>query len=260
MSDANQSKPVPEDDHWEVYVTYVDEKPAVILVDISVSKIAPIVRLPNLSWVWVYLQNPDDDGFPTDEEDVRLNEIEDSLNDSIDLTGTKYVGRVTSDGRREFYFYAENSQSFRESVSAAMQSVTGYRFEIDETDDEEWRHYCDVLYPSSEDLQQIRNQHEITRLQEAGDSLTKPRPVDHFVNFKTTKDRAEFIALAEDMGFEVASQPTRDDAKEYPFSLGLLRVDAVDPETVDEVTFELWELAQHYHGEYDGWCSTVIKK
>lgn len=260
MADSRENNPSKDEDHWEIYVTYVDEKPAVILVDIGVSNRAPIANLPNLSWIWIHIQEPDEEGFPSDEEDIRLNEIEDLLTDSIDSTTNKYVGRLTTDGRREFYFYTESPQEFCQFASKAMQSVAGYEFEIDEADDEEWRHYWDVLYPSPEDFQQIRNQHVITQLQLAGDSLTEPRPLDHFANFKNEEDRAAFIASAQNLGFEAASQPYREQKSEFPFSVGLLRVDAVDPETVDRVTYELWELAQQHHGEYDGWGSTVIKK
>lgn len=259
MSESSERITSADDDHWEIYVTYVDEKPAVILVDIGVSKIAPLTSLPNLSWIWVYIKNPDEEGFPSDNENDRLNEIEDGLTNAIDPADTRYVGRVTSDGRREFYFYTETPQRFRELGSVAMQSASEYEFEIDETDDEEWRHYWDVLYPAPEDFQQIRNNQVITQLQQAGDSLTEPRPLDHFANFKNENDRVAFTAAAEELGFEAVSKPVRDADEEFPYSVGLLRVDAVDPETVDRITFELWELAQQNHGEYDGWGSTVIK-
>lgn len=264
MSDSGQNQPLADEDHWEIYVTYVDEQPAVILVDIAVSRIAPIAKMPCLAWIWVYIRNPDNEGFPSDDENDRLNDIEDALTESLNSADFKYVGRVTTDGRREFYFYTEAVNQFRELATMTMKSVgmqfaTDYEFEIDETDDDEWRHYWDVLYPTPEDFQQIRNQHVLNQLEQAGDTLTEPRPLDHFANFRNEEDRAAFIAAAEALGFEAVSRPVRAENEEFPYSVGLLRVDAVDPETVDRITFELWELASNHNGEYDGWGSTVIK-
>lgn len=259
MSESTEQNAAPDDDHWEIYVTYVDEKPAVILVDIGVAQAAPIEGLSKLVWVWVQIQSPDEEGFPSEDEDFKLNEIEDVVTDSTVSDGVRYAGRITSDGRREFYFYTDNPERFQESASTAMQSVPEYHFEIDNADDEEWRHYFDVLYPSPEDFQQIHNQHVITRLQQAGDSLTPPRPVDHFANFKSEEDRGSFIIAAGTVGFEAVSRPDRDTSVDFPFSVGLLRVDSVDPDTIDQITFELFELARQYNGEYEGWGSKVVK-
>ena len=248
-----------DDDHWEIYVTYVDDKPAVVLVDMTVAEVAPLVGKPTLVWLWVHLQSPDEEGFPSEDEDMRLNEIEDAVTEAVDSTMAKYVGRITSDGRREFYFYTNVPHEFRTAAAAAMTAAPEYRFDIDDADDAEWNHYRDVLYPSPEDFQQIHNQHVISRLHREGDSLTQPRPVDHFANFKSEADREAFVVMAEAMGFEAVSRPERNDETEFPFALGLLRIDPVDAETVDRVTFELFELAQKHDGEYEGWASKVVK-
>lgn len=247
-----------DEDHWEIYVTYVDDKPAVILVDLGVAQKAPISEKSALVWLWVHLAAPDEEGFPSEEEDFKLNEIEDVVTESLETAGVRYVGRITSDGRREFYFYTDDTPSFRDAVEKAMSTFPEYRFEIDETEDPEWKHYHEILYPSPEDFQQIHNQNVIGRLHQAGDSLTQPRPVDHYANFKTTEDRESFIAAAASLGYEAASRPERSDETEYPFAVGLIRVDAVDAETIDRITFELFELAQEHGGEYEGWGSKVV--
>ena len=140
-----------------------------------------------------------------------------------------------------------------------MGSAPDYQFEIDEADDAEWQHYSGVLYPSPEDFQQIHNQHVISRLYDAGDSLTEPRTVDHYANFKSEEDREEFASAAEELGFETVSRPERDGASEFPYAIGMQRVDVVDPETIDRITFELFDLAKQFDGEYEGWGSKVVK-
>lgn len=247
------------DDHWEIYTTYVDEKPAVILVDFGVSKAAPVASLPQLTWLWIHLKSPDHEGFASEEEDIALNEIEDAVTEAFENSKVRYVGRITSDGRREFYFYSADPVEFRRIAEEAMKPFSDYHSDIDDADDGEWSHYWNVLYPSPEDFQQINNAHEIGRLQREGDSLTQPRPVDHFANFKSDEDRNEFAIAAGALGYETVSQKENAENSEYPFSLGLLRTDAVDPETIDDITFELFELAEKYNGEYEGWTSPVVK-
>ena len=246
-------------DHWEIYVSYIDDQPAVILVDLGIGEFAPLAEKPALVWVWVQIPAPDEEGFPTEEEDMKLNDVEDLITDAVEATTARYVGRITSNGRREFYFYTDNPQEFRDAATAAMGSAPDYQFEIDAAEDPDWEHYFSVLMPSPEDSQQIQNQHVIQHLFDSGDSLTEPRPVDHYLNFKTSEDRQTFITEVLALDFEVASQPERGDESEFPFALGLIRNHAVDVETVDDVTFELFELAQQHQGEYEGWGSKVVK-
>ena len=257
MSSADEFADV--EDHWEIYTTYVDEKPAVILVDFGVSKVAPVASMPQLVWLWIHLKSPDSEGFPSEDEDMSLNEIEDAVTDAFEDSKTRYVGRVTSDGRREFYFYTSDPVEFRRVTEESMKAFSGYMSEIDDADDPEWTHYWNVLYPGAEDFQQINNAHEIGRLQREGDSLTRPRPVDHFANFKTEENRTEFAIAAGALGYETVSQKENPEESEYPFNIGLLRTDPVDPETIDEITFELFELAEKHDGLYEGWTSPVVK-
>ena len=260
MSNEIESNSSSPEDHWEIYVTFVDDNPAVILVDVGIAQVAPLEDKPTLAWLWVHVKTPDEEGFPTEEEDMKLNEIEDALTDSLELGDAEYVGRITSDGRREFYFYTSDAAQFREAATAAMITAPEYEFEIDDADDADWQHYLDVLYPSAEDFQQIHNQHVISRLYDAGDSLTEPRPVDHFANFATEADRESFITAAAELGYEAASRPERtEEETEFPFAVGLIRVDSVDAETIDRITFELFELARQHDGEYEGWGSKVVK-
>lgn len=259
MSAANEQSSSPNDDHWEIYVTFVDDKPAVILVDIGIAATVPRLGLPKLVWLWVHIQAPDDEGFASEDEDLKLNEVEDLVTESLGDLSHRYVGRITTDGRREFYFYTDDPQRFQESVTASMQSMPEYRFETESADDEEWQHYQDVLYPSPEDFQQIHNEHVIGQLQRAGDSLFTPRPVDHYANFKTEEGRDAFIIAADAVGFETVSRPDREGESVYPFAVGLMRISAVDPETIDQVTFEVFDLVREHQGEYEGWGSKVVK-
>ena len=97
MSDSTNPDSPADDDHWEIYVTYVDDKPAVILVDIGVASIVPLPAQPVLVWLWVHVLKPDDEGFPTEEEDMRLNEVEDVVTEGFDEDARVLLEKVDED-------------------------------------------------------------------------------------------------------------------------------------------------------------------
>ena len=249
-------------DNWEMYFTHVDDSSAAILVDLGAALTAPDPERPMLLWMWLQLKSPTEEGFASDEEEPRLVEIEDSFIDAVELTtGAVLVGRVTTCGRRQFWFYAKSSEGFEDSVAEAMQpfSEDGYEYEIGEQEDEEWAHYTEVLYPEPADLLDIFNDRIIEELSESGDPLTSSRVVEHYSNFANEADRAAFVCAAEAAGFKKLSDEQSDeDDDELPFSVTLQRDHAVDWDTIDEMTFTLFELAGEHNGQYEGWGSPVV--
>ena len=60
-------------------------------------------------------------------------------------------------------------------------------------------------------------------------------------------------------GYEVVSEKyNKEPDCETPFSVGLQRVSAVEFDIIDEMTFELFDLAMENNGDYEGWGSPVV--
>jgi uncharacterized protein (TIGR01619 family) len=246
-------------DKWEVYFAPVDDEPAAILVDLGIAEEAPDSDRPVLLWMWLQMQSPDENGFATEDEEPMLTQIEDAFIDAVELTtGAPLVGRVTTCGRREFYFYAKSDDGFEDSITEAMEQFEGYEFETGSQPDEEWQQYFSVLYPSDEDSQQIFNRQVIDRLSENGDSLTTPRPVDHFINFESTDDRARFVAALDPIYKVIDEDFDEDPDCTLPYGVILQRISPVDWETIDDIVFELFDMAREYDGKYDGWGAQVV--
>jgi uncharacterized protein (TIGR01619 family) len=244
-----------------MYFAPVDDEPAAILVDIGIAESSPDPDRPVLLWMVLPMKSPDENGFASEEEEELLTSIEDAFIDAVELTSDAIlVGRITTCGRREFYFYAKSDEGFDETITEAMEDFDDYEFETGSQEDEDWSQYLDVLYPSPEDAQQIFNRQVIDRLSESGDSLETPRAVDYFANFASPEDRSAFIAEVVDKGYEVVGQKFRDEPDaDLPYSVNLKRVSPIDWDTIDEYTFELFDLAREHEGEYDGWGSPVVK-
>jgi hypothetical protein len=54
---------------------------------------------------------------------------------------------ITTEGRREFYYYGGSPVPFENAVANAMAPFDEYRFEIGVKHDPQWHQYLTVLYP-----------------------------------------------------------------------------------------------------------------
>ncbi len=247
-------------DTWEVYFANVNDAIASLVVDLGIRDSVPDPERTWLLWCWVYFQQPDENGLSTSEEAPTLGEIEDSLTNSVKLIGAELVGRITTAGHHEFYFYGPRPNRFEKAVATAMRVAPGYEFDSGSQKDHEWSHYLNVLYPSPEDRQRIANRQVIESLESHGDSLEHPRLVSHWIYFGSAEDRSRFVTQAVRRGFKITDEFQANDSEtSQPFSVTLERSDHVDWDTINEVTLDLFRLAQSCGGDYDGWETSVEK-
>ncbi len=103
------------------------------------------------------------------------------------------MGRLTSNGNRDFYFYVEDTTLYSNALSEVMTAFPEYQFDYGAKKDENWSGYFDFLYPSPQQFQSIQNRRIIDQLEKNGDKLTKMRDVDHWIYFKTKRDQDSFL-------------------------------------------------------------------
>jgi len=114
-----------------------------------------------LAWLWIRLNDPRDDGLSRDEEFEALCRYEDDLAALMNERGVGcYVGRITTGGRREFYFYIHAEVDFREIVEPVLEKHQDYLFQSGEKLDSSWSHYFDLLYPGENGMDQIVKRRE----------------------------------------------------------------------------------------------------
>jgi regulator of RNase E activity RraB len=248
-------------DAWDFYFAKVNNVVASLFVDLGIRDSVPDADRPWLLWTWLYFRQPRDDGLSSSEEAPILHEIEDTLTKEVkETTEADLVGRITTAGRREFYFYGPQPGRFEQAVASTQKRFADYEFDTGTKEDPDWSQYLNVLYPSPEEHQRIKNLHVIEALEKHGDSLKKSRPVTHWAYFKSPQDRNKFIAKSVSAGFKVTDQSESDNsAAEHPYGVTLERVDHVDWNSINEATLELFRLAQEVNGDYDGWETSVEK-
>jgi hypothetical protein len=149
-----------------------------------VAKDAPLVAYPVMSYVWLAMKNPRHDGLSSSEDFEALKSLEDLLESWLTSGGSAvYVGRNTSNGFRDFYFYCVPEVDWVTRIAESMRSFSGYRYESGSRPDPEWNSYFDFPLPGNREMQSIQNRRVCDSLQRHGDELTRPRQIDHWAYF-----------------------------------------------------------------------------
>ena len=246
---------------WSPYMCKVNNMVASVFVDLGVKAIAPDKNKPELLWVWVSMNSVREDGLPKDNEFEAQNKIEDILESEI----TKklkaiYVGRVTTSGRREYYFFGPSDNNFENTVKAIMHKFPNNKYQFGSKSDPNWSQYFEFLYPTPQQYQCIQNMKVVEQLRKAGDKLEKARNVSHWAYFKDDKTREIFIQKTTKLGFTPNNEyKTFKSGEKYPYGIMIEKVDKVDPNSIDEVVINIWQIARDLGGDYDGWETSVEK-
>lgn len=247
-------------DDWDQYFARINDAVSSIFVDLGLKPDAPVEKRPWLLWVWIVLQAPKSDGLATGGESPKLNLIGGALDSTISATcGAQLVGRVTGNGRREFYFYAAEPGELQASVASVMKNFADYRHEFGSTFQPEWEQYF-MLYPSESNLERMQNRRRLEELAADGDVHQLPRKVEHWFAFADEATRAACRDLLTAIEFTLEEESlSEDEAEVLPFALIVSRADSVDSHTINGITIELARLAREHSGRYDGWQCEVTR-
>lgn len=202
---------------------------------------------------------PREDGLSSSAEWEELGRLEDALSDRLSRKlKAVFVGRVTSDGQRHFYYYAPTKADFEPVTSQALNSWLDYRFECSTTFDPEWITFQEVLCPSPEEMETIKNLKVLDVLEKHWDDLAAPREVSHWVYFETPENRRRFNQEAQALGYEVKYERDLEEGSSVNrYCTCLVREDKVEYASINEVVIELFRLASDFNGDYDGWETQV---
>ena len=241
---------------WDFYRLRVDDQPASIFVDLGLEASAPLHALPFMAYVRLRMREPRDDGLSSQEEFEMLKRIEVALESGLSGEEVRYVGRNTSSGCRDFYFYVAQPQLWHENVARVLSSFGEYEFDTGTRDDAAWLVYFNFLLPGPVDRQRIRNRRVCEVLESRGDPLIEARQLDHWSYFPDAAGADAYLAEVLALGFQLRSRWSDGDG---PRSHGVQvwRIDTPSFAEIDDVTQPLFEIAQGHRGAYDGWECAV---
>jgi hypothetical protein len=246
---------------WDFYQCRLNGKPASVYLDMGLKKQAPDAKRHALLVVRVFLREPNPgNGMSTDAEYDVLVAMEDQLVQSFkEDFGAVYAGRITTDGRREFFFYSAGAGDVASSARAALSRYAHYRIEAWGQADPLWKHYLEVLYPAGQSLRWIKDKAVIEALEARGDQGAVVRPIIHFSYFPSAGERAVFTGSVENAGFVVNRlSDTGRAADERPYGVVYSLSQAATLAVVSETTGLLTQLSEKNGGTYDGWECEVV--
>jgi hypothetical protein len=241
-------------DHWDFYFCLVEGETASIFLDLGIASEAPISTHPHMACVRLAMRDPRADGLSSQQEFEALKAVEDDLTDTITKQcGAIYVGRNTSAGYRDFYFYASDPDRFTQAAEAATSRHAPYRCEVGTSPDSDWSAYFTFLIPTADDRQRMLNRELRVALEDRGDVLTEPRMIDHRAYFPTPDAASAYADQIKEMSFAAAPAGLME---EGGYAVDFERVDA--PAEMDDVSPRLARLAGDLNGVYDGWGCTIV--
>lgn len=248
--------------NWDFFMCRIEGAPASIRTNLALIEVAPLEGLSQRLQFYIKMQNPRPDGLSSNEEYPILCDIEDALGDKAEAIGAVLAGVVKSEGFLELWFYTQNAEALAKTCEDALQTFEGYQSGYNIAEDPEWEDYFGFLYPDEFSYQTMQNRKVLMQLEKNGDKMEVPREIDHFFYFKEAAQQQAFAKEAEAKGFKVRFnddefvEDRKAEEKEYPYMVEASREDS--PLDIDDIVWDLLELASPFEGDYDGWgCANV---
>ena len=248
--------------NWDFFMCRIEGAPASIRTNLALIEVAPLEGLSQRLQFYIKMQNPRPDGLSSNEEYPILCDIEDAIGEKAGATGAVLAGVVRSEGFLELWFYTQNAEALAKTCEEALQTFEGYQSGDNIAEDPEWEDYFGFLYPDEFSYQTMQNRKVLMQLEKNGDKMEVPREIDHFFYFKEAAQQQAFAKEAEAKGFKVRFnddefvEDRKAEGKEYPYMVEATREDS--PLAIDDIVWDLLELASPFEGNYDGWgCANV---
>lgn len=250
-----------QEGNWDAYMAQYEKYAGSTTLNMDLIKTAPIKSLPFVVITGVTYKKCKEDGFPLQEEFDNLYKISDDANGAIlSVTKSELAGTFTSQCERLDYIYVNDTLSVRNKlIRLYKEKYPSYKYYLNIKPDKDWSVYRTFLYPNEETQEYMYNQKVVIQLMNAGDKLTKQRPIDHWLYFKNKIGRDSFIKYVETKGFKIVGTDYVKDAA-LPYQLHLSHTSSIDLGILSSLTLQMRKKAKELEGEYDGWESMVVKE
>ncbi len=243
--------------NWDFYMCRIDDKPGSIRLNLDLYNIAPLKNYHQRVQLSVKMQNPTSDGLSSNEEFEILNQIEDLLYERTVSFGAVTAGVVKTDGILEIHMYTQDTEGIEEACADIFKNYfSSYEWKIQICADDKWDLYFNFLYPDKYTFQAMQNRKVIYQLEQQGDNLEKERKIDHWLYFSTVGNVTSFADKIKELNFIILSSEKIENS-DYPYQINISREDILG--NINNITWELMEMADSSGGYYDGWGCVMVK-
>lgn len=232
---------------FELWRTTQGEMVFEILLDLGHGEDFPLRTHPWYFAARMPMTNRNADGLPTEEEEERLNTVENRLREVAKSREGLYVGRRQGQGNRDLLFYfPRRPNGLEDRVRASM----GTEILFISRDDSKWQAY-EQLLPGPRDWRRIEDQRIIAKLIEENADPKVEHEVVHRVTTTLTKGAEALVGLFEKLELQnIQTTGTRPN-----LIVSGVQKTALEPENLLKVSFVLESKAEKAKGKYLGWTA-----
>ena len=244
----------PKED-WVTHILQKEKGPMVITSNLYYNFMGK-PNYKNLLLVGTSTRDCKKNGYPDELGLAKFYLLSDSIASKLDkLTKKRLVGIVTYQCTGIDVYYIKDTTGVKNTI----QSLLDYNYAFSKNYlllkyDKKWQYYKQNLIPEDFSDEFFMNHDFLNQLVIEGDDLTKPRKVDHWINFRNEKRRSKFIEKVKPLGFAVDSLKVLK-APYFKYQLKISREDAIHPKAISKLTEELSKLSLLSYGIYDGWAA-----
>ena len=240
---------------WKNYFASDQELPTSVRVDVNADTDAHVKARPWLLRATIAMRTPRPDGLSSSEESAVLWKIEDAIDTAARAQfDAMLVGAITRNGERQLCFYARSAERFDELVATVRAEFAEYTLVSAHKRDATWELYRDLLYPSAEEWQAIKDADVLLVLKRHGDEPEIERAVRHYAYFPVKELRETFW---KEFGSQGYRRVDAEERVEGPHKLAFESWQTVDWTSIRERTSALHRGAKEHGGDYDGWETSV---
>jgi hypothetical protein len=246
-------------EYWELYMKQIDGKPASVQCHVGLSMELEELEqnYPTVAFVKVTLKGPNEKGLLSQNEEAEILYLEDKLEEGIiKFRLGKYVGRIVSDGFVTFLYYVPYTYNWQDFLEYTLKEHTSYEMVQGHEEDATWNYYKHLLYPNAKEWQILQNHKVCDTLQEAGDTLTVSRAIEHTLYFQDETNKEKLLTALEQQNFHIKEELTNEEGYQ---GVKFFRKDKPFYSDVDEITLALIELLEQHGATYDGWETSIVK-
>jgi hypothetical protein len=249
-----------QEEKWDVYMAQYEKGPGSTLINMGLKDQAPVKQFPFLLKAGIKMLDCSKEGLPTDGELKTLHAISDTMKSVITSTCQCIeAGTFSYQCNRTDYYYIEDTVRIRDRLEEAFKKYfPQYESLITVKPDSAWEAYLTFLYPNEETQEYMSNEKVVGKLVESGDDLSQARQVNHWLYFKTERERGLFLVYAQKDKFKLEAEKYSANSA-LPYSLQISRNDKVDLASISAITLRMRRKAKELNGDYDGWETFVIK-
>lgn len=247
---------------WDYFHRTTDRQEHMsVLVDAAYAKTAPLGGYTRLVSIVINLYAIATDKGERNAAQSKLGVLERQLeNRFAERWNAVYIGRINTDTRLEFYYYAaDTGEELQQQAEQAMAAYPNYRWVASEREDADWSFYR-YLRPNDIEKLYVKNNVLIQSLSEKGDRLGLARDVYHWLRFRNGDDMRKAADNAKRLGYVVVNAEVDGERPAYPHTLIISKHHPLALGAMNDYVTELYDLAKSFAGLYDGWGADIRQR